>query len=59
MDKKEEKKEKDQKEICVICQKETPYTKNTPVDLRRNYVEGVGQVCDSCAENLRKEGAVV
>ena len=51
--------EKDQKDICVICQKPTQYDKKTPINVRRNYVEGAGQTCDTCAENLRKEGTVV
>ncbi len=49
----------EEKDPCVICQKPTQYDKKTHVHLRRNYVEGVGQTCDTCAENLRKGGAVV
>lgn len=30
---------------CVICGKESPYTKNTHVELRVGYIEGVGQTC--------------
>lgn len=36
---------------CVICGKQTPYTKNTPIDVRVGYVEGAGQTCcspDNC-----------
>jgi hypothetical protein len=36
---------------CVICGKESPYTKSTHIDLRTGYVEGMGQVCfnpDNC-----------
>lgn len=30
---------------CVICGKESPYSKNTHIDLRVGYVEGAGQSC--------------
>jgi hypothetical protein len=30
---------------CVLCGKETPYTKSTHIDLREGYVEGAGQGC--------------
>ena len=30
---------------CVICGKESPYTKNTHIELRIGYVEGAGQAC--------------
>jgi hypothetical protein len=30
---------------CVICGKESPYTKSTHIDLREGYVEGAGQGC--------------
>jgi hypothetical protein len=30
---------------CVVCGKETPYTKSTHIDLREGYVEGAGQGC--------------
>jgi hypothetical protein len=30
---------------CVICGKQTPYTKNTHILDRINYVEGAGQMC--------------
>ncbi len=35
-------------EICVICGAETDLPVLIPVDLRRGYVEGVGQCCDGC-----------
>lgn len=35
----------DEKDKCVICGKESPYTKNTHIDLRIGYVEGGGQGC--------------
>ena len=36
------------KDCCVLCGKETQYDKETPVNLRKHYVEGVGQLCDHC-----------
>ena len=30
---------------CVICGKQSPYTRNTPIEDRVNYVEGAGQSC--------------
>ena len=36
------------KETCVMCVKETSIDVSTHVDLRINYVEGVGQFCSKC-----------
>lgn len=36
------------KEFCVICGKVTPYYKKDHVDKRSNYVEGCGQLCNTC-----------
>ena len=33
---------------CVICRKETPYDHETPVQQRKYYVEGAGQLCADC-----------
>jgi hypothetical protein len=33
------------KDNCVICGKESPYHRNTHIDLRIGYVEGAGQGC--------------
>ena len=30
---------------CVICGQESPYLYSTHIDLRKGYVEGVGQCC--------------
>jgi hypothetical protein len=37
-------------ELCVVCGKETSYRLGTNVDLRENYVEGVGQCCEECSK---------
>ena len=36
------------KEICVKCGKQTEYGINYPIDLRKWYVEGAGQLCEEC-----------
>lgn len=40
------------KEKCVICGAETAYDETTNIDLRQNYVEGMGQVCDRCSDRI-------
>ena len=42
-------------ECCVVCGAETPFRRSTPVELRTDYVEGNGQLCCRCAEELRNE----
>ncbi len=37
-----------EKDCCVICGKETEYTKDTPIDQRECYIEGAGQFCKEC-----------
>lgn len=37
---------------CVMCHKETTEPKNKHVDLRINYVDGAGQLCDECYEKV-------
>lgn len=37
-------------EFCVICSDPTPYLKTTPIDERSGYIEGVGQLCETCAK---------
>ena len=39
-------------EKCVRCGKETEYAINTPVDIRRWYIEGSGQLCQDCFQLL-------
>ena len=39
---------RDEKELCIRCNKLTPYHPNTPITLRRYYVEGSGQLCEQC-----------
>ena len=42
---------------CVKCGKETPYTSDMHMDERKYYVEGAGQLCESCHSDIySKEG---
>jgi hypothetical protein len=43
------------KEICVMCGKETPYDVTTIVHLRNYYIEGSGQLCKECYEDVYKQ----
>ena len=35
-------------ELCVLCNKDTPYDKDVDIDQRQHYVEGSGQMCEEC-----------
>jgi len=37
-------------EECVVCGAKTPYTRETPIDERKDYIEGIGQLCSECAK---------
>jgi len=39
-------------EICVSCGGITDIPKDMHIDFRRNYIQGAGQVCPKCADNL-------
>lgn len=39
-------------DICVRCGKEAEFDINTPVEMRRWYVEGAGQLCEDCWNKL-------
>jgi len=36
------------KDKCVYCGKETQYEKETPIQQRKYYIEGAGQLCPLC-----------
>ena len=40
------------RELCIRCGKPTPYHPDTPITLRRYYVEGSGQLCEKCFYEL-------
>ena len=42
------------KEKCVVCTNDTPYTKETPIEQRYYYVEGAGQLCEHCYDQIYK-----
>ena len=35
-------------DLCVSCNKDTPYDKDVDIDQRQHYVEGSGQLCEKC-----------
>jgi hypothetical protein len=35
-------------EYCIICDKDTTYLKSDAINIRNCYVEGAGQLCESC-----------
>ena len=37
-----------QKDKCVLCNCDTPYTKFDHIHNRKYYVEGAGQLCEKC-----------
>jgi hypothetical protein len=39
---------KNQKDDCVLCGKNTEYTKDTNINFRNYYIEGCGQLCAAC-----------
>ena len=55
MKKEKEKKEKEkieEKEKCVICGKETEYVFSIPIQKRKYYVVGFGQLCEDCGREF-------
>ncbi len=42
-------------EKCVMCGKITDILKSVPINQRVFYVEGCGQLCESCAGNMANE----
>jgi len=43
-----------EKDLCILCGKETSYNKNMHVGLRENYVDGGGQLCNKYADKIYK-----
>ena len=37
---------------CVSCWEDTEYTKGTNIHYRNFYIEGAGQLCESCYINI-------
>lgn len=40
---------------CVNCGQKTGHQKNDHIDSRFNYVEGVGQLCPQCYNEIYKK----
>lgn len=40
------------KERCVRCGAKTEYDVNTPIEVRRYFIEGSGQLCQPCFHEL-------
>lgn len=41
-----------EKDKCISCKKETEYEKETHIDYRNHYIEGVGQLCKDCYTSI-------
>ncbi len=42
-----------QYEICVSCGKTTNVLVEMPIDARKHYIVGCGQLCEKCADALK------
>jgi recombinational DNA repair protein (RecF pathway) len=45
----------DNYEKCVLCDIPTTIAVNTPVDNRHFYIEGAGQLCERCWNDVYSE----
>lgn len=45
----------EEKDKCIRCGHETPYKKSTHIDFRDHYVEGAGQLCVKCFNEIYKK----
>lgn len=43
----------EEKDKCVLCNKETEYTPDIPIEEREFYVEGCGQLCAECYQEVK------
>lgn len=41
-------------EYCVSCMKKLDIPVDTPVGLRKHYIHGCGQLCESCCYEIEK-----
>ncbi|MBQ8338417.1 MAG: hypothetical protein IJY33_04665 [Oscillospiraceae bacterium] len=44
-----------QYEICIMCGTQTDIPISLPIDQRKNYVSGIGQLCESCVGRLYRD----
>ena len=42
----------DKKEYCVLCHSRTDVPMGMPVSWRKRYIEGSGQLCEKCFQEL-------
>lgn len=42
-------------ETCVICKGKTDVKKDQPIYRRHGYIEGSGQLCRSCYDDLKQQ----
>ena len=40
------------KDKCIMCEKITPYDESDHIDMRNYYVEGCGQLCVKCYNEI-------
>ena len=40
------------KELCITCKKETKYDREEHIDYRVGYIEGAGQLCLDCYDEI-------
>lgn len=45
-------------EYCVLCGKLTEYFFDTPVESRKHYIIGVGQLCENCSTCLQLQNQI-
>ena len=48
---------KDEMDICVSCGAETSYKKTDHTDFRYGYIEGAGQLCQTCHQPQNLENS--
>ena len=41
-------------DLCVLCKEPTNYKISDHIDKRRDYIEGMGQVCSRCSNTHRQ-----
>ena len=46
----------EEREQCVLCRRLTYIAKGMPLAARKGYIEGAGQLCESCFRELCKNG---
>ena len=46
-------------DTCILCEETTEYAEMDPVTARSFYVEGVGQLCQSCLDKSTHEEQMI